>query len=119
MSSPAHSRSRSRAAIGRLVGACLLALLLAQWTALSHAIAHAPLAAGTALATDEEGPWGHDADSPACELLDHWLLGHATVGDPSPVAWAPPEATLPKVPKSRLVRSGTRQAYEARGPPLA
>jgi hypothetical protein len=105
--------------VGRLVGVALLALLLAQWTALTHAVAHAPLAADMALAAEAESPWGHGVNSPSCDLIDHLLLGHAMLGDPSPLAWVPPEATLAKVPKSRLFRSGTRQAYEARGPPRA
>ena len=113
------SHGRSRAAIGRLLGAALLALLLAQWTALAHTIAHAPLAASMASAGDAQGPWGHEAESAACELVDHLLLGHPTLGTPSALAWLRPEALLAEAPKSRLVRSGKRQAYEARGPPRA
>ena len=105
--------------MGRLVGAALLALLLAQWTALTHAIAHAPLGAGMAVAADAQGPWGHDADSPACELVDHLLLGHSTLGDPSAQAWPRPEAMLAAAPKCRRAHSSTRRAYEARGPPRA
>lgn len=105
--------------MGRLVGAALLALLLMQWTALTHAIAHAPLAASLVVAEDADSHWGHDAGTSTCYLIDHSLLGHAPLGDSAPVAWVPPEATLATAPKCRQVRSDTRPAYEARGPPRA
>lgn len=105
--------------MGRLVGAALLALLLTQWTALTHAIAHAPLSADHVVAEDADGRWGHDAGTSTCNLIDHSLVGHAPVGDCAPVAWEPPEAALATAPKYRRVRSCTRPAYEARGPPRA
>jgi len=119
MSLLAFSRSHSRSAVGRLIGAALLALLLAQWLALSHAIAHAPHSAGTAVAEDADSHWGHDAGTPTCTLIEHLLAGESVVGDPPGMACLPPDATLPTALRCQLVRSGNRQAYEARGPPRA
>lgn len=119
------SRSFGPAAIGRLVGAGLVALLLAQSAALTHAVAHAPRGASEVLAERAEGPsgpvghWDHDAGTPTCTLIDHLLLGTSTGADCPAVAGLPPEASVAAVPKQRRLCAGTRQAYEARGPPWA
>ena len=105
--------------MGRLFGAALLALLLAQWTALTHAIAHAPLGAAGVVAIDDDGQWGHDADTPACALIDHLLLGELTGGEAPAISWLPPDAMLEAAPKCRLVCSVALRAYQARGPPGA
>ena len=119
MSSIVSARSRSRAAIGRLVGAVLLALLLAQWTTLTHAIAHVPLGAAGLATIEGDGRWGHDAGSPSCLLIDHLLLGELTGGDAPAMSGLPPDAMLATAPKCRRAHSSTRRAYEARGPPRA
>ena len=105
--------------MGRLVGAALLALLLAQWTALTHAIAHAPLGATVAVAVVDDGHWGHDADTPACALIDHLLLGELTGGEAPAISWLPPDVMLAAAPKCRLACSVALRAYQARGPPGA
>ena len=112
-------RSRSRAAVGRLVGAALIALLLTQWVALSHAIAHTPLGAAGVVTIEDDGHWGHNAGAPACALIDHLLIGESSGGDAPAISWLPPDAMLAAAPKCRLVCSIALRAYQARGPPGA
>ena len=122
------SRSFGQAVIGRLIGAALVALLLAQSAALTHAVAHTPRGASAVLAEREDGPsgpwgpsgrWDHDAGTPTCTLIDHLLLGTSTGGDSPAVAGLPPEASVASVSKQRRLCAGSRQPYEARGPPWA
>jgi hypothetical protein len=113
------SHGRSRAALGRLIGAALLALLLAQWTALTHAVAHAPLGVAVAVEVDDDGRWGHEADTPSCELIDHLLLGQSTPRDAPAMAWLQHSAALAATPNRPIVCGATLRAYEARGPPEA
>ncbi|HMQ74012.1 MAG TPA: hypothetical protein PKD25_15940, partial [Rubrivivax sp.] len=67
----------------RLVGALVLALLCAQWIGLAHAIAHGPAEAVGVARADHGGHgghddhWGHDADTPVCDVFDHLLCGQA------------------------------------------
>ena len=105
--------------MGRLVGAALLALLLAQWAALTHAIAHAPLGAAGVVAIEDEGRWDHDAETPACALIDHLLLGELTGGEAPAISALPPDAMPAAAPKCRLVGGVALRAYQARGPPGA
>ena len=103
----------------RLVGVVLLTLLLAQWTALTHAIAHAPLGAGVGFNAQFDGKWGHPADTPSCQLVDHLLIGQSSGGEPAAMAWFWP-ATAPEATRNLpAVCSATLRAYEARGPPRA
>lgn len=97
----------------------LLTLLLAQWAALGHAIAHAPLGAVSAVAAQSDAPWGHDADTPGCRLIDHLLIAPLAGADPSATAWFWPTAAPEAMRTLAIVCSATLRAYEARGPPRA
>lgn len=106
----------------RLVGVILLTLLLAQWSALRHAIAHAPLGALSAPAAQSnasDAPWGHEADTPGCRLVDHLLIAPLAGADPSATDWFWPAAAPEATRKLAIVCSATLRAYEARGPPRA
>ena len=105
--------------MGRLVGAALLALLLAQWTALTHAIAHAPLGPTVVVAIDDDGQWGHDADTPACALINHLLLGELTGSDAPAIPGLQPNPMPAAAQKCRLVGGVPLRTYQARGPPGA
>lgn len=113
----------------RLVEALLLALLCAQWIGLAHAIAHGPAeAVGVARADhgghgghgghdDHEDHWGHDADTPVCEVFDDLLCVQAVCGAGATVL--PQEHAGPAAPPRRQpVPPGAAPCpYEARGPP--
>ena len=114
MNAPRHCH-----ATRRLVGVALLTLLLAQWTALTHAIAHAQLGTGAVVAAQADAPWGHQAGTPSCLLVDHLLIGQLSGGDPAAIPWFWPAAAPEAMRKLAIVCSATLQAYEARGPPRA
>lgn len=110
----------------RLVGALVLALLCAQWIGLAHAIAHGPAeAVGVARADhgghgghdDHDDHWGHDADTPVCDVFDHLLCGQAVGGAAAtvlPQVHAGPAAP----PRRQPAPPGAAPCpYEARGPP--
>ena len=97
----------------------LLTLLLAQWAALRHAIAHAPLGAVSALAAQSDAPWGHDADTPSCLLVDHLLIGQLSGGDPAAIPWFWPASAPAASPNLPIACGFALRAYEARGPPRA
>lgn len=117
-----HRSSRAR----RLTGVLVLALLCAQWLGLAHAIAHGPAEAVELARThhgdhgdhgDHRDHWGHDADTPVCQVVDHLLCGQA-VGDAV--------ATLPPLQRAASAAAAHRHPvppgrvpcpYEARGPP--
>jgi hypothetical protein len=126
-SGPQALRWRPQRAIGRVAGAAVLALLLAQWAALVHAIEHAPQHATQAVAhaTDHDHDdaaqdhWGHDADTPVCDLVDHLLLGDGATRDAPAGSASAPAALPPPTPQHASVDSAVWPAYEARGPPRA
>lgn len=123
-----RTRHRPRTA-RRLTGLLVLALLCAQWIGLVHAIAHGPADAvevarahhgdhaGHAGHDGHDDHWGHDADTPVCQVVDQLLCGQA-VGDAV--------ATLPPLERAGPVAAAHRHPvptgrvpcpYEARGPP--
>jgi hypothetical protein len=110
---------RLRNAARRLIGVALLALLVGQWTALAHSIGHAHLPARATLSVDDHDAWGHEAGAPSCQLVDHLLVGQATGGDPAPLLWLPPAATLLAAPAPSIAPGPASRAFEARGPPRA
>lgn len=118
------------------LGVLLMVWWLAQCVALDHAVEHAPAPAtaspmgkvhafGGALAADEPGQhnhskdWGHDEGTTACDLLAD-LLGGSAVASAPPVMPGPPQvAAVWAAPKPGRLPGVARQAYQARGPPLA
>ena len=110
---------RHRNAARRLIGAALLALLLGQWTALVHSIAHARMPTGAAVSAEYDDAWGHHAGPPACQLVDHLLVGQAAGGEPSSVPTLPVAAIRVAAPDPSMGPGPASRAYEARGPPPA
>lgn len=116
---PRHHGNATR----RLIGAALLALLLGQWAVIAHSIGHAHRPAVAAV-TDghhdhDHDAWGHHAGTPTCQLLDHLLVGQAAGGEPAPLRWMAPAATLLAAPAPSITPGPAWRAFEARGPPRA
>lgn len=107
----------AKRSVAHVVGLALLVLLLAQWLALAHSIQHAGPAASAVAAAADDGRWGHDANTPSCELIGHLLTSELTGGEAPVTAGVPPATWLAPRPGHCPVGGAPRSAYQARGPP--
>lgn len=115
--------SRTRLASRRLIGVALLAMLLGQWSVLAHSIGHARaldlVAPSSSADHAHDDPWGHQADTAACALVDHLLTGQAPGGEPAAELGLPRQTSRVAAGAASHASWAVARPYEARGPPRA